>query len=600
MFTKLINKYKINFYLRCLFIPSLLLFLFSIFTTNLLAQEISKSKTILVGEEVIETITLIDANGLPINNEAELIVTIENQPENPDTVPTNSTNFVDLSVINIRNNEGIDGTVEPLLVNTDETGQRSFIIKGISEGKALITFSTGPNSENTEPNNRITVNVLAVDAKFNIIDESDNEITTDKQFIAPTTLKFIDNSTPEESETKTIKWFINNAEVVEDIDNGTLIENGGTIITKTFSQEGIFNVRLEITTQTDFGFIKDATSTSICIETNNTDILSNNNKLTIRPVTLLVGKEVFQTIRVINEADNDNASTGEIIVSIDDETKATLKLLGQEEEITNNDKIEFTNIENEQTFTFLITGQNATTEPIEVKFGTDTSNVSIIPESFGISVIDVEADFEISESGVGATTPLNENEVLFTAPTTLTFKDISSEKDNPISKREWTIISVDENGNRSEEEKPSVNLIEETFEKIGMFTITLKIFKQTALGEIHDEMSKTICINDTQAIDPGSIFGTVTDAINNGPLPGAIIVLTGVEEEEGKVVKITKFARSAGNYTFKDVEPGLYNVTACNGAKYECLLSEEVEVNFGDRIAINFALPRVGQGNPSQ
>ncbi len=100
--------------------------------------------------------------------------------------------------------------------------------------------------------------------------------------------------------------------------------------------------------------------------------------------------------------------------------------------------------------------------------------------------------------------------------------------------------------------------------------------------------SATTVVNFALISPPGTISGTVTDAITTNPIEGA-----NVSVFSGQTLIASALTDVSGNYTIPDLEPGQYNVIASAGANYQ-IASLGATVVGGMTTTVNFAL----QPNP--
>lgn len=83
------------------------------------------------------------------------------------------------------------------------------------------------------------------------------------------------------------------------------------------------------------------------------------------------------------------------------------------------------------------------------------------------------------------------------------------------------------------------------------------------------------------AQESGSLEGTVTDAANGEPLPGANVVLVGTDQGAA--------TGAEGNYTIRGIEPGTYTVRA-SFLGFQENVQENVQVRAGEATTVNFVL----------
>ncbi len=281
----------------------------------------------------------------------------------------------------------------------------------------------------------------------------------------------------------------------------------------------------------------------------------------VRSITVVTNNEVLETITV--EDENGQPISGEVTATVEDTRLISVTPLDNDNSNDNS--------------TFLIKGisEGETT----ISFSIEDDSV-LIQKEVNVKVIDVEPSFDITVITEAGNTS-NNNTFLFKLPVVLEFTDTSGSN---IVNREWSI-----NNNVIAEED---QIIQVEFEEEGIFEISLKISKPTDVGEIAETVSKTVCTTDGETASSASIFGTVIDLETQTPLSSAFVVLTGVKADgtKSKNFEITGFT---GTYEFLNVRPGIYNISACNGGKFNCSLADNVvvEAETGS-ININFQLEK--------
>ncbi len=261
---KMINPQN-NVFRACFFFCFIVALSFGFTASNCHAQgeaanSLSKTVNLLLNEETFETITIFDLNGVPLQNNNNITISID-EPE-----------IVELRELNGDESKSF---AESNLA-TDENGRVSFFIKGVKHGTATVSFNVLPNGAGTDTSNlrrldSLSVNVIGIDAVFSVTKDIDSAIPEKLplDFIsgaAPFELKFLDESIPAGDEDdgnikiKSRKWTFRD---INNSDNPDIENDPGAEFTKKFNK-GMHTATLEITAETDIGVLVDKASVSIC------------------------------------------------------------------------------------------------------------------------------------------------------------------------------------------------------------------------------------------------------------------------------------------------------------------------------------------------
>ena len=279
---------------------------------------------------------------------------------------------------------------------------------------------------------------------------------------------------------------------------------------------------------------------------------------------VFINSEIVEVIKV-RTSEEELLSNVSIDVTVEDPDIATIRVLdpsdGDQVE-AEGEILKVQTRENGQK-AFLIKGESFGTTKIkfEINNEDDTESESVI-EELTVSVIDLEAKIQVDKK-------------LGEAPLTVQFFDRSSGNADTI---EWDF--GDDDIVISTERNP-----EHTFEKSGIFDVTLELTQSTAIGTVTQKETVSICVSPANSNLPGVIFGTIFDPVTNTPVRRAEVTLI-----TGQGERLQRTGRN-GVYRFEDVLPGMVTFSICKLPFFECLLDENVEYN-GGSLSKNFNLMR--------
>ena len=280
--------------------------------------------------------------------------------------------------------------------------------------------------------------------------------------------------------------------------------------------------------------------------------------------TVFINSEIVEVIKV-RTSDDELLSDVSIDVTVEDSEIVTISILdpSEDDQVVSEGEILIVQTRENGQKAFLIKGVSSGTTKIkfEISNEDDTESESVI-EELTVSVIDLEAKIQVDKK-------------LGEAPLTVQFFDRSIGNADTI---EWDfgdgdiIISTERNP-------------EHTFERSGIFDVTLTLTQSTGIGTVTQKEMVSICVSPANTNLPGVIFGTIFDPVTNTPVRRAeVILITGQGE------RIQRTGRS-GVFRFEDVLPGMVTFSICKLPFFECLLDENVEFN-GGSLSKNFDLKR--------
>ena len=191
---------------------------------------ISSSLNLLINEEGMYTIKLEDENDLPLNGEDV-------------TVAISNSNVITVSIL-----DPVVGSTSQV-AKTDNKGEITAIIAGLQPGTSSVSFSVEDDMDILP--NQLAVNVIGIDARITLRTPFDE----DRPFSeAPFTMNFTDDSIGDNIINR--QW---------DFDDGSpVLETSDVDISHEFSEVGVHNVTLTVTSESDIGDITDSDTVAIC------------------------------------------------------------------------------------------------------------------------------------------------------------------------------------------------------------------------------------------------------------------------------------------------------------------------------------------------